>query len=137
MAFAPNFFPIQTKPFTPEGGKPIALTVRMLRPDLTIEGTVVDDETGQLIWGAAVKVTMFWSGGSPAEFGSHVAFTDQQGRFRLTDLRRDHMGDFEIWHPAYEPFRQYRHGIQSRLRANHAAIERDASARQRAGHCHL
>lgn len=104
VALAPNFFPTQTAPFTPEEGKPMELTVPLLRPDLTIEGTVVDYETGQPIWGAAIRA---WVGYLPAEFGSFVAFTDHQGRFRLTGLCRDRLSGFEIWHPAYELIRQF------------------------------
>jgi hypothetical protein len=38
-AFVPDFFPTQTEPFVPD--KPVNLTVKIKRPNLTITGTVV------------------------------------------------------------------------------------------------
>lgn len=108
IALAPDFFPTQTAPFTPEEGKPMKLTIPLLRPDLTVEGTIVDDETGQPIWGAAIRA---WVGYLSAEFGSFVAFTDRQGRFQLRGLCRDRLSGFEIWHPTYESIRQFRPSI--------------------------
>jgi uncharacterized GH25 family protein len=100
-AFVPDFFPTQTEPFVPD--KPVNLTVKMKRPNLTITGTVVDAETGKPIWGAAV-VTWLPIGSMLSPTPSIIAFTDQQGQFRLTGLHREHPARLEVRHPFYELF---------------------------------
>jgi uncharacterized GH25 family protein len=100
-AFAPNFFPTQTEPFIPD--KPINITVKMKRPNLTVTGIVVDAETGKPIWGAVV-VTWLPVGSIFSPTQSIVSFTDQQGRFRLTGLHREHPVRLDVRHPFYELF---------------------------------
>ncbi|MFA0742447.1 MAG: hypothetical protein DFNUSKGM_002570, partial [Candidatus Fervidibacter sacchari] len=111
-AFAPNFFPTQTEPFVPD--KPINLTVKMKRPNLTITGAVIDAETGKPIWGAILRVLPRIGDAIPIE-QAPFTFTDQQGRFRLTDLHRDYGGTLMVLHPLYEP-------IETSLHEQHREI---------------
>lgn len=101
VALAEGFFPTLTGPHTTES-KQVTLTVKLKRPNFTLEGKVVDEETGQPIWGAAVVVFMVFPGGSSPEWGTRVAFTDEQGRFRLTDLHKEHLWEITARHPLYQ-----------------------------------
>ncbi len=66
VALAKGFFPTLTEPHTTESEQ-ATLTVKLKRPNFTLEGKVVDEETGQPIWGAAVVVFMVFPGGSSPE----------------------------------------------------------------------
>jgi len=99
-AFVPDFFPTRTEPFVPD--KPVNLTVKVKRPNLTITGAVIDAETGKPIWGATLRVLPRIGDAIPIE-QAPFTFTNQQGRFRLSDLHRDYGGTLMVLHPLYEP----------------------------------
>ncbi len=108
IVFASGFFPTPTEPFTPDPAKPITLKVQMKRPDFTYEATVVDAQTGQPVYGAAVSLWLSLPGGfSVSEQQNLFTLTDRQGRFRLTGLRREHLGRLMVFHPAYKPFQTF------------------------------
>ena len=104
---AEGFFPTATEPTISED-KPVTMTVKVKRPNLVLTGKVVDGETGQPVWGAAVRVWLMTPGGAATEWGALIAFTNERGEFRLTGLHSEHLGDFTVYHPAYRPFREWR-----------------------------
>ncbi len=114
MALAEGYFPTATEPHVTES-KPLTITVKMKRPNFVLEGKVVDDETGKPVWGAAVRVWLMLPGGSSPELGFRVAFTDEQGQFKLKDLRSEHLGEISVYHPAYRTFSEWRPIVRQQL----------------------
>ncbi len=103
IAGPPDGIPVQTKPFTLTAGKPVAQNIKVPAPDFAIEGIVVDEETGEPIWGALVAISV-----QVGFYGySRVAFTDLKGRFSLKGLRREALSEVVIMHPLYETLRSF------------------------------
>ncbi|MGQ9463832.1 MAG: hypothetical protein ACUVRR_12405 [Candidatus Fervidibacter sp.] len=70
-----NFFPTQTNRLIAQRGKPLQFSIKMLSPDTTFEGGVVDAVTGKPVVGATVIVTHQEAWGWDAD-GVQFTFTD-------------------------------------------------------------
>lgn len=102
VASAPNFPPTQTNRLIAQSGKPLQVSIKMLRPDTTFEGVVVDAETGKPVVGAIVLVAHqgAWDWDADRVL---FTFTDFNGRFRLGGIRKDHLDIVKIMHPLFAP----------------------------------
>lgn len=107
VAFAPNFLPTQTNRLVTQRGKPIQVRIKMLSPDTTFEGVVVEAGTGKPVVGATVIVNHQGAWAWEAD-RVRFTFTDFKGWFRLEGIRKDRLDTVSIVHPLFTAFEMWR-----------------------------